>query len=69
MAFRPEQGTAPWRFRVTLGVEEVRRPQGPLLGSALWTYDDLPAAAASYGTLPMSFATYADLAAGVRADA
>lgn len=63
------EGTAPWRFRVRVTVEEVRRPTGPLLGSALWTYDALAGSGLTYETVPATFATYNDLAAGVVVDA
>ncbi len=65
------QGSIPWRFRVRLDVAEVRRPTGPLLGAAVWTYAALPMPelGLTYEGLPRLFATYNDLAAGVRIDA
>lgn len=66
-----EQGTVPWKFRLRLDIAEVRRPTGPLLGAAVWTYAALPMPelGLTYEGLPRLFATYNDLAAGVRIDA
>lgn len=52
------------RWRLDIDFTEVRRPDGPLLGSAGWTWDDVAANFATWDDVTDFFATWNDLQIG-----
>ena len=56
--------TVPPRWSVDLTYRVVRRPTGPLLAAAGWSYDTAAASFTSYDDMAASFTSYDDLAVG-----
>lgn len=55
---------AGWRWQLDARYVEVRRPNGPLLGSPGWSWDAVAAGFPTWDALPVVFPTWAALAVG-----